>query len=128
MREATILKAVHLAIGRVASVFRNNTGQAWTANNITRLPNGDIILHQPRPLHAGLTKGSSDLIGWRRVVVTPHMVGTPVAVFVAIEVKNDRGRATVEQQRFIDAVKLSGGLAGIARTPSEALAILGVHE
>ena len=73
----------------------------------------------------GLCKGSSDLIGWRSLTITPDMVGQTVAVFAAIEVK-DRGTPTPEQLHFIAQVQAAGGLAGVARTVAEAEAILGV--
>ena len=73
----------------------------------------------------GLCKGSSDLIGWRSLTITPDMVGQTVAVFAAIEVK-DRGAPTPEQLHFIAQVQAAGGLAGVARTVAEAEAILGM--
>lgn len=103
-------------------LFRQNVGTGWTGD-ITRLKDGSILIKNPRPLQAGLCKGSSDLIGWRSVTVTPEMVGRRVALFLAVEVKGDRGRATPEQRNFIDRVRLDGGLAGVARTVDDALAI-----
>lgn len=59
---------------------------------------------------------SSDLIGWRSVVVTPEMVGRKVAVFTAIECKapgwkltpgDKRGQA---QNRFGQMVIAAGGV------------------
>lgn len=68
--------------------------------------------------------GGSDLIGYRRVTVTPEMVGQDVAVFTAVEVKTARGRVRPEQQRFIDHIRNAGGIAGIARSVDEARGIL----
>ena len=65
----------------------------------------------------GLCKGSSDLIGWTPVTVTPDMVGKKIAVFTAIEVKlnkNGKYKATDLQKAFISAVKSAGGFAGVA--------------
>lgn len=86
-----------------STVFKNNVG-------IYRTAAGNVV-------HYGLCKGSSDLIGWTPVTITPEMVGAKVAIFTAIEVKkNKRGsyRATQEQLNFISAVKANGGFAGIA--------------
>ena len=55
--------------------------------------------------------------------ITEEMVGEEVAVFVAIEVK-DKGRATPEQRRFISCVKDAGGMAGVARSVTDAKEIL----
>lgn len=68
--------------------------------------------------------GGSDLIGYRRVTVTPEMVGQDVAVFAAVEVKTARGRVRPEQQQFVDHIRGAGGIAGIARSVDEAKNIL----
>jgi hypothetical protein len=68
--------------------------------------------------------GGSDLIGYRRVRVTPEMVGQDVAVFAAVEVKTPRGRIKPEQQQFVDHIRGAGGIAGIARSVDEAKNIL----
>jgi len=84
-------------------------------------PSGDRLIVDPRPLHAGLCVGSSDLIGWTPVVVTPDMVGKTVGIFTAVEVKKSNGRASKSQLNFIDRVKMDGGIAGIATNESEAV-------
>ena len=104
-------------------VFRNNVGTGWTGSKIVRNRDESVTIHDARPLNAGLCKGSSDLIGWRSIEVTPDMVGRRIALFLAVEVKGERGRATDEQRNFIDRVRLDGGLAGVARTVEDALAI-----
>ena len=68
--------------------------------------------------------GGSDLIGYRRVTVTPEMVGTEVPVFAAIEVKTGKGKATEQQKAFIEHIRNAGGLAGVARSVDEAKSIL----
>ena len=69
--------------------------------------------------------GGSDLIGYRRVTVTPEMVGQDVAVFAAVEVKTARARKRPEQQqRFVDHIRSAGGIAGFARSVDEAKNIL----
>lgn len=117
---------IMLAIGRLAHVriFRNNTGMAWVGD-ARRLPNGDVLIKNARPLHAGLVKGSSDLIGWTTREITPDMVGERVAIFTAIEAKDGTGRASADQRRFLDAVTAAGGIAGVARAPEDALDLVG---
>jgi hypothetical protein len=68
--------------------------------------------------------GGSDLIGYRKVAITPEMVGTEIAVFAAVEVKAAKGKATEQQKAFIEHIRNAGGIAGIARSVDEAKSIL----
>ncbi len=104
-------------------LFRQNVAQAWVGKIVHRTPT-TITLLNPRPLHAGLCKGSSDLIGWTSIEVPLEMVGERLAIFTAIEGKFGRRAATSEQARFIDAVNRAGGRAGVARTLEQARQIL----
>lgn len=58
---------------------------------------------------------SSDLIGWRRTLITPDMVGQHVAVVTVRECKPSGWKEsrtdphTVAQRRFIDLVNVDGG-------------------
>ncbi len=91
-------------------LFRNNVGTCKAADG--------------RFVRFGLCPGSSDLIGLKSVTITPDMVGQRVALFCAVEVKTPRGRVTDEQQRFLDFVQRSGGLAGVARSTDDLKTIL----
>jgi hypothetical protein len=91
-------------------LFRNNTGTLRDANG--------------RPVQFGLCKGSADLIGWKRVTITPEMVGQQVAVFLSIEVKTPTGRLRPEQQQWLNAVQAAGGIAGVARNVEDAQRIM----
>ena len=113
MAESTIQAAIFAALNQGGRrLFRNNVGRAETVDG--------------RFIQYGLCVGSSDLIGWQSVTITPDMVGQQVAVFTAVEVKSPGKKAKPEQQRFIDAVKRHGGRAGVATSVQEAAAILGV--
>jgi hypothetical protein len=116
MSEAATLQEIRLALGREQSLrlFRNNTGMLRDEHG--------------RPVRFGLHPGSSDLIGWRSILVTPEMVGTRLAAFCSIEVKRPGGRhpVTAEQQAWIDAVAAAGGFAGVARNPGQARLLLGL--
>ena len=104
--EAVVQNKIRLALGNgKIRLFRNNTG-ALT----------DI---KGRLVKFGLCKGSSDLIGFKTITITPDMVGQNVAVFSAIEVK-DKGKATDDQKKFINIIKKAGGLAGVARDIKDA--------
>ena len=108
--EAVVQNKIRLALGNgKIRLFRNNTG-ALT----------DI---KGRLVKFGLCKGSSDLIGFKTITITPDMVGQNVAVFSAIEVK-DKGKATDDQKKFINIIKKAGGLAGVARDIKDAKKIL----
>jgi hypothetical protein len=100
--------------------WRNNVGTGWVGD-VNRLTDGSILLKNPRPLHAGLCTGSSDLIGMTEVTITPDMVGKKIAVFTALEVKTKTGRATPDQMNFIHQVLKSGGIAGVVRSPEDAI-------
>ena len=121
-----LMHRVMLAIGSLpwVRVFRNNTAMAWVGD-ATRLKDGSVLIRNARPLHAGLVKGSSDLVGWTSRVIQPEDVGTRVAVFTAIEVKDGTGRPDKDQRRFLDTVQAAGGISGVARAPEEARALVG---
>ena len=110
-RQAEIMLRAH-ELG--ATVFRNNVGMVvyYDTKGIKRR------------VKYGLKKGSSDLIGWLPVEITPDMVGKTVAIFLAVEVKNATGKPTADQQNFIDLVNSYGGIAFIARTIEEAESML----
>lgn len=93
-----------------ARVWRNNVGV---------LPDKRGV-----PVRYGLATGSSDLIGFVPVTITPDMVGQTVAVFVSVETKAGKGRATREQAAWIAMVQRFGGRAGICRTDMDLTTIL----
>lgn len=121
-----------------ARLWRNNVGTGWagqatriTAGNLravaAQLRPGDVVIRGGRPLHAGLCVGSSDLIGYRSMVVGPEQVGQRLAVFAAVEVKTAKGRPSPEQVQFLNHIEQAGGKAGIARSVDDAHQILRCH-
>jgi len=117
-KEGVLIKQIQLSLNRAMRLFRNNTGMGWAGSVVSRTSNS-IHMQDPRPLRAGLVQGSSDLVGWTSVEITPEMVGKKAAIFTAIEAKTGRGKATKAQKLFLEAVITSGGIAGIARTPED---------
>jgi len=115
--ESELQHAVRLALGRHpdARLYRNEVGQAR---------HEDPASGRIRVVRYGLCPGSSDLIGWRRVLITPEHVGSHIAQFVAIELKTDTGRLTTEQRQFLELVQRWGGAAGVARSVADALRII----
>lgn len=112
MNEMNRLRAIMLGLSTPGvRLFRNNCGALKDAEG--------------RLIRYGVANpGGSDLIGWRSVTVTPDMLGQKIAVFLAIEVKGERGKATDAQVNFISRVKADGGLAGVARSIDDALGII----
>ncbi len=91
-------------------LLRVNAGVAWQGTVIERTQQR-LVLARPYAIRLA-APGVSDLIGWTH------------GRFVALEVKGPRGRITDEQAAFIELVRRSGGLAGVARSVEEAKAII----
>lgn len=112
MNEAAIQQQIRLALSRAGSVMHRNNVGAYRDD-------------QGRVIRYGVgNPGGSDLIGWTPVIITHDMVGGMLGVFTAIEVKAPKGRPTEAQLNFIRQVQLAGGIAGIARSTQDALALL----
>jgi len=114
-RETVLQQNIRLALGQEKNLrlFRNQVGQ---------LPDP----RTGRYIQFGLAKGSSDLIGFKTVKVTPDMVGQEIAQFVSLEIKTETGKLTKMQHNWLQKVKTSGGIVGVARTVKDALKILKV--
>jgi len=113
------------AIGGLANcrVFRNNIGAGFVGR-VAGESAGAVTLVNYRRIHFGLFTGSSDLIGWKSVEITPDMVGRKVAIFVSVETKTPGGRLSREQEAWIERVRFFGGIAGRARSETEATKII----
>ena len=114
-QETVLQQNIRLALGQHSDLrlFRNETG---------KLPDP----RTGRWVQFGLAKGSSDLIGFKTVKITPEMIGQEIAQFVSIEIKTERGKLTDVQQNWLQKVKSSGGIVGVSRTDKDALQILKV--
>lgn len=112
IQETNISKKIQMAACKVkARLLRNNTGLFWS-------------LDKKRKMYAGLGSGTSDLIGWTQVTITPDMLWKQVAVFTAIEVKYGDNTTQDTQDDFITAVKHAGGIAGTAWCEEDAINII----
>ena len=119
MTERAIQNEILLAAsGQGYTLFRNNVGVGWQGD-ATRLADGSILIRNPRPLHAGLCVGSSDLIGWRPILIGPEHLGATIAQFVGVEVKTASGKESKPQETFRRVVTGAGGLALVARGPGD---------
>lgn len=98
--------------------WRNNTGQAWQGERISRAPGvmiqverGMCILRNARPISFGLP-GSPDIIGVRD------------GRGFGLEMKSLTGVLRETQPKFARAWQRAGGLYGVPRSVEEALRIL----
>jgi len=100
--ERKILRDIRLAVGGRPDVvlWRNSAG---VAEHISGNGKVDRVPY-------GLCHGASDLIGLIR----------PTGRFLAIEVKTRKGKLSHDQKAFLELVKKSGGVAGVARSAEEA--------
>lgn len=129
MHEKTLLNDIQLTASksRRCVLFRNNVGQGWVGQIVEKTPTR-ITLANFRPLHAGLVRGSSDLIGWTTVTITPEMVGQKIAVFTAIEAKTPGDTLKANQKNFIKRVKEAGGIASEIRDATRIAGIISEFE
>lgn len=129
--ETNISKRIQKATSKVgARLFRQNVGWGWVgkvirgAGMVVTLGPRDVLIRDARPIEMGLITGSSDLIGWHTITITPEMVGRRVAVFTSMEVKTPTGDVSDAQENFVDRVCEAGGIAGITRSEESALELL----
>lgn len=90
-------------------IFRCNAGEAWQGKKIWSPEYGQYILTELRP-YKGLPKGFSDCL----------YIG-PAADTVFLEVKNERGQTSTEQDRFLDLMLKYGHSAAVVRSADEAV-------
>lgn len=113
MTEHELQNTIRLAIAPHAIALRINSGKFWSGTRVWDPVRQQYILTNIRPVH-GAPEGTSDLIGCRR----------RDGKFVAIEVKTPTGTPTTAQLGFLQAVKESRGISGIARSAEDAIKIL----
>lgn len=102
MSETDIMNQIRVALSPYCAVFRMNVGLCFTKDG--------------RPMRTGVPVGFSDLFGHRK---------SDGRAFY-IEVKTKTGRASANQMRFLEQMLADGAIAGICRSPEEAMNLLGV--
>jgi hypothetical protein len=118
--ESDVQARVRLAASQASDVlWRNNSGVLPDARGV---PVRFGLCNESAKVNAACK--SSDLIGIRRVLVTPAHVGHTLGVFYAREVKRAGWRYTgtpreVAQLRFIEAVVAMGGDAGFCTSEGD---------
>jgi hypothetical protein len=109
--------------------FRANVGEGWASNDISRLPDGSLILRNPRRFSTGLPPGFHDLFGVVDVEITPDMVGRSFPMFWSVDVKAAKGVQRTAQKNFMNAIVSRGGRSGFAKTVAQAVRIvLGLND
>jgi hypothetical protein len=105
--ETALQNEIRLELGKLKNIrmFRNNVGMI----------NG---------VQFGLCVGSSDLIGFQSVTITPEMVGQKIAVFIALEIKTEKGKVSPAQTKFCEMVARFGGKSAIVRSVDDAVKTL----
>lgn len=134
MRETPFMRQVMLELARLTRLFRNNVGEAWLGRALrmthghrlihpngqtVALQDGDVLITGARRVKFGLPTGSSDLIGWTPLTITPEHVGTTLAVFTAVETKGTDTRVEGDQINFLHAVQRAGGIAALLRSKDD---------
>jgi len=123
-QETNLVRKIMLELGKnpAIRIFRNNSGKCWIGASkkfshpqTVNVKAGDVLVQQARYFDAGLCPGSSDLIGLKAIKITSEMVGTEIAVFVAIEAKLIGGRVQENQINFLEMVNKLGGKGVICR-------------
>lgn len=123
MTEHRIQNEIRNALAGECLLFRANVGKGWTGE-VHRLPNGDVLIKNPRPFDTGLPPGFGDLFGLVPRTITAEMVGSTVGVYLAADVKSATGRLTDKQAAYLRAVTNHGGVSGVWKSVDDALATL----
>lgn len=86
----------------------------------------DVLIRDAKPIRAGMCVGVTDLVGWTTITVEPEHIGKKLAVFTAIECREDLPMAP-DRKKFIESVKLAGGFAKIVENVKDLITTVGVY-
>lgn len=112
MTENDVQNQIRVALSPHGCVFRTNSGEFWQGQTVYSKEFHQPVLINLRRVQ-GLPKGFSDLTYF-------GFDGRPAF----IEVKNQHGKIRPEQIEFLSLMRSYGYMAGIARSPEEALSIV----
>lgn len=123
MRETPIQSEIIKTMGaNGVYALRVNSGSFWGGKLVSN-DGRYAVLENPTKVQ-GAAEGTSDVIGCKPTLITQEMVGKMFGRFVAIEVKIPTKKAKPQQAVFLANVKKWGGIAGVARSPEDAVRIL----
>ena len=114
MREQDIQNNIRLELSKYGIVLRLNSGKFWQGKRVWSNELKQYVLTNLRPVQ-GCPEGTPDLL----------FIGENNLAFV--EVKDDKGKLRVEQERFIKIMQDYGHKVGVARSVEDALKIIGVE-
>lgn len=103
---------IRLALSSHGIVLRLNSGTFWQGKRVWSDEFQQYVLIDLRIVQ-GCPEGTSDLL----------YIGNNTIAF--IECKDDKGKLRPEQEKFINVIKSYGHKAGVARSPEDALRIIG---
>ena len=103
MREADVQNQIRLALNPYAVIFRVNSGKVRMADG--------------RYFDTGVPNGFPDLCGFRK----------SDGKMIFIEVKNEKGKLRDVQKQFLKTVQQYDVIAGVCRTPEQAIRLVNQH-
>lgn len=113
--ESTIQNEIRLALSNYGIVLRLNSGKFWQGSRVWSEEFKQYVLINLRPVQ-GCPEGTPDLI----------FLGENNNV-AFVECKNQRGAAREKQKRFIEIMHSYNIKADLARSPADALKIIGAN-
>lgn len=113
--EHRIQDEIRLVLSPHGIVLRLNSGKFWQGKRVWSNEFQQYVLIDLRPVQ-GCPPGTSDLL----------FIGDKNASF--IECKDDKGKLRPEQEKFLKIMQSYGHRAGVARSPEDALKIIGVTD
>jgi hypothetical protein len=130
MSEHRIQNEIRNALAGECLLFRANVGRGWTGSQMFQaqrvqpvvLQPGDVVIRNARPFDTGLPTGFGDTFGLATRIITERDLGTKLGVYIAGEIKYERGRASEKQAAYLRAVNDNGGAADVWRSVADALA------
>ena len=114
--EHYIQNLLRMELSKYGIVLRLNSGKFWQGKRVWSNEFKEYVLRDMKPV-MGCPEGTSDLL----------FLGQDGTV-AFIEVKDAKGKARPKQEQFINIMNQYGVRAGIARSVSDALKIIGVEE
>ena len=112
--EHRIQDEIRLALSEYGVVLRLNSGKFWQGKRVWSNEFQQYVLTNLRPVQ-GCPSGTSDLL----------FIGDNNTTF--LECKDDKGHLRPEQDNFLKTMRAYGHRAGVARSPEEALKVIGLE-